>query len=136
MRGRADFDPDLPRDRRHDYWGVVLDCRDAAALTRFYSQLLGWEVATQSADGAALLPPDGVGYLAIQQDDEYVAPTWPTRPGRQQMQLHLDFEVEDLDAAAAQAIELGASRAEFQPQDNVRVMLDPAGHPFCLYQDA
>jgi hypothetical protein len=22
-----------------------------------------------------------------------------------------------------------------QPQDDVRVMLDPAGHPFCLYVD-
>jgi hypothetical protein len=23
--------------------------------------------------------------------------------------------------------------AGFQPQDHVRVLLDPAGHPFCLY---
>ena len=30
---------------------------------------------------------------------------------------------------------LGATVAEFQPQDNVRVLLDPAGHPFCLYVD-
>jgi hypothetical protein len=27
----------------------------------------------------------------------------------------------------------GAQVAGFQPQDDVRVMLDPAGHPFCLY---
>ena len=33
----------------------------------------------------------------------------------------------------AHAVELGAEEAEFQPQDDVRVMLDPAGHPFCLY---
>jgi hypothetical protein len=49
--------------------------------------------------------------------------------------LHLDFEVVDLEAAVAHALELGAEEAAYQPQDNVRVMLDPAGHPFCLYTD-
>ena len=32
--------------------------------------------------------------------------------------------------------ELGASVADYQPQDHVRVMVDPVGHPFCLYVDA
>ena len=27
----------------------------------------------------------------------------------------------------------GGPGLSFQPQDHVRVMLDPAGHPFCLY---
>ena len=27
----------------------------------------------------------------------------------------------------------GATLPSFQPQDDVRVCLDPAGHPFCLY---
>ena len=49
------------------------------------------------------------------------------------MMLHLDFEVTDLPAAVAHAVELGAREAAFQPQDDVRVLLDPAGHPFCLY---
>ena len=35
----------------------------------------------------------------------------------------------------ADAVELGATLHEHQPQDDVRVMLDPAGHPFCLYLD-
>jgi hypothetical protein len=47
--------------------------------------------------------------------------------------MHLDFEVVDLAAAVAHALELGAEEAQFQPQDTVRVLLDPAGHPFCLY---
>lgn len=50
--------------------------------------------------------------------------------------MHLDVEVDELDAAVADAIALGASVAEYQPQENVRVLLDPAGHPFCLYLDA
>jgi hypothetical protein len=49
------------------------------------------------------------------------------------MQLHLDIQVEDLVAATAFAQSLGARAAEFQPQADVRVMLDPDGHPFCLF---
>lgn len=39
----------------------------------------------------------------------------------------------DLQAAVAHALELGATIADYQPQQTVRVLLDPAGHPFCLY---
>jgi hypothetical protein len=49
--------------------------------------------------------------------------------------MHLDIEVEDLEVAVADAVALGARVADFQPQDNVRVLLDPAGHPFCLCRD-
>ena len=52
------------------------------------------------------------------------------------MMTHLDIEVDDLEAASARAVELGATVAEFQPQDDVRVHLDPAGHPFCLWVGA
>jgi hypothetical protein len=38
-----------------------------------------------------------------------------------------------LDAAGSHAVAAGAVLAEFQPQDDVRVYLDPAGHPFCLW---
>lgn len=136
MRGRAAFDSGLDRKWRRDYWGVVLDAPDPIGLAEFYSKLLGWEIASRSEDGAALLPPDGVGYLGTQLAADFEPPTWPTEPGRQRMLVHLDFEVVALDEAVAHAIELGATEAQFQPQDNVRVMLDPAGHPFCLYTDA
>ncbi|WP_323377142.1 VOC family protein [Streptomyces smaragdinus] len=43
-----------------------------------------------------------------------------------------DFRVGDLDSAVAEAVTLGATVAEFQPQESVRVLFDPAGHPFCL----
>lgn len=55
--------------------------------------------------------------------------------GEPQMSLHLDIEVDDLEQAVAYAVEVGAVQAEYQPQENVRVMLDPAGHPFCRYND-
>jgi hypothetical protein len=47
--------------------------------------------------------------------------------------MHLDIAVEDLDAATAHAAAAGAVLAGYQPQDDVRVHLDPAGHPFCLF---
>ena len=51
------------------------------------------------------------------------------------MMLHIDIAVDDLAGAVADAVDLGATLAELQPQDDVRVLLDPAGHPFCLYLD-
>ncbi|MGN0063298.1 MAG: VOC family protein [Nocardioides sp.] len=126
------------RDRwqRHDWWGVVLDTDDVAVLATFYNQLRGWTIHHADETDAALDPGEGVAYLSVQHNPDHVPPTWPPRPGAQQMMLHLDFEVTDLAAETARAIGLGARLAGEQPQDNVRVLLDPAGHPFCLYVDA
>lgn len=112
---------------------MVLDAPDVAVLTRFYSELRGWPIWKQDDEGSALDLGEGVAYLAIQHNPAYVRPTWPAEPGAQQMMLHLDFEVTDLGAEVARAVELGAELPEFQPQKDVRVLLDPAGHPFCLY---
>lgn len=123
------------RDRwsRSDWWGVVLDAPDVGVLARFYSELRGWPIHKLDANGAALDLGEGVAYLAIQRNPDYVPPTWPVVAGAQQMMLHLDFEVEDLAAETARAVRLGAQLVDFQAQQNVRVLLDPAGHPFCLY---
>jgi hypothetical protein len=121
---------------RSDWWGVVLEAPDPHALARFYSSLLGWEIAKEDAEGAAIAPPEGVAYLGFQISDGYVRPVWPAQEGAQRITMHLDFEVVDLHAAVAHALELGAEEADHQPQENVRVMLDPAGHPFCLYVDS
>jgi hypothetical protein len=71
--------------------------------------------------------------MSFQTEAACVVPTWPAGPGHQQMMMHLDIKVDDLDAAGAHAIGEGAVLAEYQPQDDVRVYLDPAGHPFCLW---
>ena len=118
------------------WWGVVLGAPDAAALAGFYARLLGWQVyAAADDDGFVSVAPDETtGYnLACQTEPDYVRPVWPAGPDDQQMQLHLDLQVDDLDQAVAYAVECGAELAGFQPQERVRVMLDPAGHPFCLY---
>jgi catechol 2,3-dioxygenase-like lactoylglutathione lyase family enzyme len=134
MRGRRDSDGGVERGSRNDWWGVVLDAPDARALAGFYAGLLGWDLAVESDTHCVVHPRDGgVAYLATQRVTDYEPPAWPDTAGRQRQMLHLDFEVSDLAAAVAHAVEMGAREAEFQPQDDVRVLLDPAGHPFCLY---
>jgi predicted enzyme related to lactoylglutathione lyase len=118
------------------WWGTVLDAEDAPALAHFYARLLDWQVFSEDETGAAVAPSEDAGYyLGFQTEEHYVRPVWPVEPGRPQMSMHLDFEVDDLERAVAHALKCGAELAEYQPQDDVRVLLDPAGHPFCLYLD-
>ncbi len=113
--------------------GTVVSTRDARALAAFYERLLGWP-RLQDEDGWVVLRDDPHGpALSFHGDDEYVAPTWPSTASEQLMMMHLDIATDDLKAAVAHAIDCGATRAEFQPQDEVTVMLDPDGHPFCLF---
>jgi catechol-2,3-dioxygenase len=125
MRGRT----------RTDWWGVVLDAPDAVALAGFYVSVLGWPMVKAEDGWAAIAVPGTSSYLAFQTAEGYVRPAWPNADGRQQMMIHIDVAVDDLTAAVAHAVELGAAVAGFQPQEDVRVLLDPAGHPFCLYLD-
>ena len=113
--------------------GVVLDSPDAPTLAAFYRRILGWTVEREEPDWVKLSPPDGGAGLSFQTEGAYVRPTWPAGPGDQQMMVHLDIKVDDLEAAGAHVLAAGATLAEYQPQDDVRVYLDPAGHPFCLW---
>src|ERR1700755_553231 len=107
MRGRHQDDGSTPREKRNDYWGVNLDAPDANELARFYAAVLGWEITNSEENDATINPPDGVASLAFQTGRDYARPVWPATDGRQQMMMHLDFEVTDLDAAVAHALELG-----------------------------
>jgi catechol 2,3-dioxygenase-like lactoylglutathione lyase family enzyme len=114
---------------------VALDCPDPMALAGFYSALTGWPVnRPYDSDGWVQLdPPDGRGAaLAFQKvASGYSAPRWPGQDVPQQ--LHIDFDVPDLDEGERRVIALGARKAGVQPKaDSFRVYLDPAGHPFCL----
>jgi catechol 2,3-dioxygenase-like lactoylglutathione lyase family enzyme len=112
---------------------VVLDAPDAQELAGFYRRLLGWSAEEDSPDWVKLTSPDGGAALSFQTESAYVRPVWPAGPGDPQMSMHLDIRVADLAAASAYAVAAGATVADFQPQDDVLVHLDPAGHPFCLF---
>lgn len=115
--------------------GIVLNAPDARSLAYFYRDLFGWPLADDDPDWCTIRVPGAPANLAFQTEEIYERPTWPATAGKQQMMLHLDIGVRDLAAAVEDAVELGAALPSHQPQDDVRVLLDPAGHPFCLYID-
>jgi catechol 2,3-dioxygenase-like lactoylglutathione lyase family enzyme len=106
---------------------VTIDAPDAAALARFYADLLGMEVTYDGPEGA-FITGDGKSVL-FQQVTGYNPPRWPDPAYPQQ--AHLDIIVDDLDPGEARALQLGASRLSGGGK-TFRVFADPAGHPFCL----
>jgi Glyoxalase-like domain len=106
-----------------------LDCADPVALGSFWAELLGGEVAFSS--DAFVAVRTGTVWLSAVRVPDHAAPTWPG--GALPKQIHLDLAVDDLKEAEAVALRLGAVRAAEQPApDRFVVLLDPAGHPFCL----
>jgi catechol 2,3-dioxygenase-like lactoylglutathione lyase family enzyme len=112
--------------------GIALECPDPAALAAFYSGVLGWPITFSHDDWYSIGQPDGGTLdLSFQRSPDYRPPVWPDPSSS--MQMHLHVRVADLDQAEAAVLELGATKAEHQPNpDTSRVFLDPAGHPFCL----
>jgi catechol-2,3-dioxygenase len=108
---------------------VSLDAADPAELGAFWRQLLDLQVFYASDDFVAL---KGAGVLlTVQRVADHRPPDWPTGPVPKQ--LHLELAVDDLAAAEQRALQLGARRADEQPApDKWLVLLDPAGHPFCI----
>ena len=114
--------------------GIVLDSTDPDAHASFYERLLGWPRTQEDPTWVKLVPSPGAAGLSFQLEPLHVAPVWPTTSTDPQMQVHLDLLVEDLEDAAAFALECGAALADAQfDPENVRVFLDPMGHPFCLF---
>lgn len=107
----------------------TIDCADPAPLVDFYSRLLGMTVAYQD-ENVAMITSEGGPAIGFGKVDHYTPPAWPDE--KSEKQFHLDLKVDDIPAAEQTAIELGATVPEHQPGETWRVLLDPAGHPFCL----
>ncbi|WP_432876863.1 VOC family protein [Kribbella sp. CA-245084] len=114
---------------------TVLGTPDPPALAAFYRDLLGWEITSSEPHWARLRhPDDDRPGLSFQLERDHAWPVWPQHPGTQQMQAHLDVQVDDLEAETARAVTLGATVEGHQPQpDGVRVIRDPHGHLICLF---
>ncbi|WP_328441687.1 VOC family protein [Streptomyces sp. NBC_00457] len=112
---------------------TTLDAPEAHELARFYQSLLGWPVQKEEPGWVEIAPADGSVGLSFQTEPLFTRPQWPSNRSGQQMMMHLDIEVNDLSSAVERALDLGATVADFQPQDDVRVLYDPVGHPFCLF---
>ncbi|HEY3337079.1 MAG TPA: VOC family protein [Propionicimonas sp.] len=115
---------------------ITLGTPDVFGLATFYARLLGWDPpgpVAEDEDWLGLRNADGGIGLAFQLEPTHARPVWPQNADDQQMQVHLEVLVDDLEKGVAHALACGASLAGFQPQEDVRVCLDPAGHPFCLW---
>lgn len=130
---------------------LCIDCPDAQDMARFYGGLLGWEPTFSEPGWVLMRNPNGGTGLSFQAESGYEAPTWPETAQEQQKMMHLDVRVtpaaptsgdtnisEDegqaaLDAAAELAVASGGRLADHQPRQDLRIILDPAGHPLCLF---
>ncbi|HEX3782320.1 MAG TPA: VOC family protein [Pseudonocardiaceae bacterium] len=109
---------------------LVIDCADPEPIAAFYQLACGGEIIHRDADSAWVTV--GAMTVIFRQVAGYRPPTWPAEDVP--VQLHFDFFVDDLTAAQARLCEYGATVAEYQPgrADGLLVLLDPAGHPFCI----
>ena len=123
---------------------VNLDCADAHEMARFYGGLLGWKPTAVEPNWVLMRDPGGGTGLSFQKTDWYERPAWPEEPGQQQKMLHLEVRVipqdgQDPQAALAEATRLalsvGGTLPQRQARDDLRVVLDPSGHPLCLFLD-
>jgi predicted enzyme related to lactoylglutathione lyase/GNAT superfamily N-acetyltransferase len=111
---------------------LSIDALQPEKLCDFYATLTGWKKST-AWDCPALTVENGLMILFMDVDCGYVPPVWPEEPGKQQKQMHFNFQVDDLPAAIEKVIVLGGVKAaeQFGGEQYV-TMLDPEGHPFCL----
>jgi catechol 2,3-dioxygenase-like lactoylglutathione lyase family enzyme len=114
---------------------VNMDCADADAMADFYGRLLGWPVTWRDGGFVLMRDPAGGTGLSFQAEEWYRSPVWPEREGQLTKMIHLDIRVDDLDAAVAHAIVAGARLAGHQPREDLRILFDPAGHPFCRFTE-
>ena len=103
---------------------ISIDCPDPRRLADFYLALLGGR-QLWARDGSVGLEIAGLAFV-FQRVTPYSPPSWPGSSI-----VHLDLTSDDLAAAVERALALGASEPT-QPDPRWRVLLDPAGHPFCL----
>ena len=109
---------------------IMIDCNDDDSLREFYHKLLGWEKITMY--GCPAVQKDGVVFL-FNKEEGYLPPVWPEENGKQQKQMHFDFQVENIVEAAEYAVTLGATKSLLQyGEDRWITLFDPEGHPFCL----
>ena len=123
------------------WYTVVIDCRDVAAQSRWWAQVLDWRIVYEAADEAVIVPPHAI-------DPDRTIPPQERGPGlifvpvpegkTLKNRLHIDLapspdagqeaEVWRLEVLGARQVDVG------QDPDQVSwvVMADPEGNEFCV----
>jgi hypothetical protein len=128
---------------------VAIDAVNAREVAEFYRELLGYvyrvgdetpppgQPDPHGEDWLVLRDRAGEARLAVQRVADLPASTWPDSQIPQQ--LHLDLTVGNFDELEVQrdrALALGAKLLldrSADPDEQLYVFADPAGHPFCIF---
>ncbi len=111
------------------FHALVIDCEDIETTAKFYENLVGMQRVSTEEDWINIGDAPDRPALAFQKVDKLTPPDWPGWEHPQQM--HLDVLVANLDDGEQEVLKLGARKQGYE-EDDFRVYLDPAGHPFCL----
>jgi catechol 2,3-dioxygenase-like lactoylglutathione lyase family enzyme len=109
---------------------ITLDCAEVPPVADFWKAALGYEQVAGDGESYAMLMSDAGPALGFGKVEDHSPPEWPNPRGTKQ--FHLDLACDDIDAEQERLLGLGARLADPQPGETWRVLLDPAGHPFCL----
>lgn len=124
---------------------VTIGAQQPHDLAQFYARLLGLSITAEDpaipgdpirGGWAQIRPasPSSGPTLNFEYEQHFVPTTWPSVADGYSATQHLDIAVTDLSAAVEWALAQGATLASVQPQGDVRVLLDPEGGPFCLFE--
>ena len=109
---------------------ITLDCAEVTPVADFWKAALDYEQVASDGENYAMLQGGSGPALGFGKVEGYEPPGWPNQHGSKQ--FHLDLAADDIDAETERLVGLGATLAEPQPGETWRVLLDPAGHPFCV----
>jgi predicted enzyme related to lactoylglutathione lyase len=108
---------------------LTIDCARPDQLAPFWAELLGTEVDTEMDGGRYVFLKGGeaLPVVCLQRVPE---------PKRGKARIHLDIQVDDLDAATARVMEMGGGWPTRQTLEldgfRWRTMTDPEGNEFDL----
>jgi predicted enzyme related to lactoylglutathione lyase len=108
---------------------IVIDVEDLDRSARFWSEVLGLKVAGQWGQ-----------YLWFEQQDDGLTVVLQRVAEKKTIKnrVHLDIDVEDVDAASSRVEALGGRKLQEVEDSGIRwaVMADPDGNEFCLIHKA
>ena len=121
------------------WYTVVIDCHDVKAQSRWWAEVLGWQIAYEADDEVVVVPAhlldDGREIPPAERGPGLVfvpVPETKTLKNR----LHIDLapaKDDDQEAEVRRLESLGARRADIgQGEVSWVVLTDPEGNEFCV----
>jgi lactoylglutathione lyase len=118
---------------------VNIDVENLEAGIRFYTSAFGLRIARRFDGAVELLGAEAPIYLLVKHAGSapFAGASAEREYGRHWTPVHLDFAVEDLEAAIARAEAAGAQREGAMSEHawgRLALFSDPFGHGFCLLE--